>query len=187
MIAKQIEIRSNIKKYFDMAYEGDPIIVPRKANRNVVIISENEYNRLSQADRLMAYGHRMTDPQKTVHGKSEKRQNEDVRSFNFEKLKVISELQENWNGNGAPVFSKELIEKVGQILQALKIQPEIFPTALSTIQLEYDNARKDHLEIEIGEADTAEIFMVSYDGRESFEEIPVNAESINQFVEAFYG
>lgn len=43
-----MELRQNIKKYLDIAYDGEPIIVPRKGNRNVVIISEpmfREYER----------------------------------------------------------------------------------------------------------------------------------------------
>lgn len=34
---------SKIKKYFDMAFDGEPVIVSRKENKNVVIISEAEY------------------------------------------------------------------------------------------------------------------------------------------------
>ena len=50
MIAKQMDIRSNIKKYFDIAFDGEPIHVPRIGNKNVVIISEKEFNRLSQSN-----------------------------------------------------------------------------------------------------------------------------------------
>ena len=39
-IAKQADIRANMKKYFDLAYDGETIIVPRKENRNSVIVSE---------------------------------------------------------------------------------------------------------------------------------------------------
>ena len=42
-IVKQMDIRDNIKKYFDMAHAGEPIIVPRKKDKNVVIISEKDY------------------------------------------------------------------------------------------------------------------------------------------------
>ena len=65
--------------------------------------------------------------------------------------------------------------------------PEIFPTALCTIQLEYDNARRDHLEIEIGESAMTEIFIVYYDGSEAYENIPIRPDSINERVGAFYG
>lgn len=56
MIAtKQMDIRANIKKYFDLAFNGEPIIVSRKENKNVVIISEEEYNELAKAKRNMEY------------------------------------------------------------------------------------------------------------------------------------
>lgn len=48
-VAKQIDIRANIKKYFDMAFNGEPIIVPRKENKNVVIVSEKDYIELEKA------------------------------------------------------------------------------------------------------------------------------------------
>lgn len=53
--AKQMDIRTNIKKYFDMAFDGEPIIVSRKANKNVVIISEAEYNEMAKAKRNAEY------------------------------------------------------------------------------------------------------------------------------------
>ena len=47
MIAtKQMDLRANIKKYFDLAFNGETIIVSRKENKNVVVISEQEYNEL---------------------------------------------------------------------------------------------------------------------------------------------
>ena len=54
-IAKQIDIRANIKKYFDMAFNGEPIIVPRKENKNVVILSEKDYKELEKAKNNAAY------------------------------------------------------------------------------------------------------------------------------------
>ena len=56
MIAtKQMDVRANIKKYFDMAFNGEPVIVSRKENKNVVIISEAEYNELARAKRNEEY------------------------------------------------------------------------------------------------------------------------------------
>ena len=56
MIAtKQMDVRANIKKYFDMAFDGEPVIVSRKGNKNVVIISEAEYNELAKAKRNAEY------------------------------------------------------------------------------------------------------------------------------------
>lgn len=56
MIAvRQMDIRANIKKYFDMAFGGEPVIVSRKENKNVVIISEAEYNEMAKAKRNAEY------------------------------------------------------------------------------------------------------------------------------------
>ena len=54
-VAKQADIRANMKKYFDLAYEGETIIIPRKENRNVVILSETEYKRMDKARRNAEY------------------------------------------------------------------------------------------------------------------------------------
>ena len=54
-VAKQADIRANMKKYFDLAYEGETIIVPRKENRNIVILSEMEYKRMDKARRNAEY------------------------------------------------------------------------------------------------------------------------------------
>ena len=54
-VAKQIDIRANIKKYFDLAFNGEAVIVSRKQNRNVVVISEAEYNELQKAKRNAEY------------------------------------------------------------------------------------------------------------------------------------
>ena len=55
IVARQMEIRANIKRYFDMASDGEEIIVSRKQSRNVVILSEERYNALKQHQRLEAY------------------------------------------------------------------------------------------------------------------------------------
>lgn len=56
MIAtRQMDIRANLKKYFDYAFNGEPVIVSRKENKNVVVISEKEYNDLLKAKRNAEY------------------------------------------------------------------------------------------------------------------------------------
>lgn len=54
-VARQMDVRANIKKYFDLAFGGEPIIVSRKQNKNVVVISESEYNDLQKAKRNAEY------------------------------------------------------------------------------------------------------------------------------------
>ena len=55
LIARQIDVRANIKKYFDIAFNGEQVIIPRKENKNVVIISEKEYKALEKARRNEEY------------------------------------------------------------------------------------------------------------------------------------
>ena len=54
-VAKQMDFRSNLKKYFDIAFSGEPVIIPRKENRNVVILSEKEYKAMEKAKNNEAY------------------------------------------------------------------------------------------------------------------------------------
>lgn len=54
-VAKQIDILENIKKYFDMAFNGEPVAVSRKENKNVVILSEKEYKELQKAKNNAEY------------------------------------------------------------------------------------------------------------------------------------
>ena len=177
IIAKQMEIRSDIKNFFDIAFDGETIIVPRKQSKNVVIISENEYKRLTSYKHLMAYS-QMTNTETSSEKLS-------IKEENMKRLDVIDSLKDNWNGNGAGAFSHELVDKVRILVENLQIQPEIFPTALNTIQLEYENSRRDHLEIEIGETDEADVFIASYTGEELEETIPF--AKVKERVAAFYG
>lgn len=56
MIAtRQMDIRDNIKKYFDLAFDGETVVVSRKQNKNVVVISEKEYNELQKAKKNAEY------------------------------------------------------------------------------------------------------------------------------------
>lgn len=83
MIAtKQMDIRANIKKYFDLAFNGESIIVSRKENKNVVIISENEYNNLQKAKRNAEY-------LEMVDKSAAQLQNGETISFSMEELKAM--------------------------------------------------------------------------------------------------
>lgn len=56
MIAtKPINLRANLKSYLDNAFHGEPVIVSRKNNQNVVIISEREYNEMMKAKQNIEY------------------------------------------------------------------------------------------------------------------------------------
>ena len=57
---------------------------------------------------------------------------------NLKKLETIALLRDNWNLNGAKAFTDSLIKKGRDLILFLEIQPEIFPTACESLQLEYD-------------------------------------------------
>ena len=106
---------------------------------------------------------------------------------NLKKLETIAMLQDNWNANGAKAFSAGLISKVRNIIVFLEIQPEIFPTACESLQLEYDKQDGSHMEIELTENGNAEIFTVDNMGCESAMSIQTDIELINKVVSDFYG
>lgn len=55
MITTNQTISANCEKYFDLAFSGEHIIVSRKGNKNIVIISETEYNNLQKVKRNAEY------------------------------------------------------------------------------------------------------------------------------------
>ena len=94
MIAtKQMDVRANIKKYFDLAFDGEPVIVSRKENRNVVIISEAEYNELVKAKRNEEYLVKLDESFKQFEeGKTISFRMEDLREMESEDWKPTSKV-----------------------------------------------------------------------------------------------
>lgn len=107
--------------------------------------------------------------------------------YNLQKLEQIEKLTENWNGNGAKAFSKNLIARVRELIIFLAMQPEVFPTACDSLQLEYDKADGSHLEIEIPEEGEAEIFSINSNGDEKISNVEVKVSLIDKVVKDFYG
>lgn len=106
---------------------------------------------------------------------------------NLKKLEAIAHLEDNWNANGAKAFTDSLIAKVRNLVMFLEIQPEVFPTACESLQLEYDKADGSHMEIELNESENAEVFLVDDNGCESVISIRASIEAINKVVSDFYG
>lgn len=52
---KSIELRDNLKKYCDEVYKGETLVISRKRNENVVMLSETEYNALVKSRNNEAY------------------------------------------------------------------------------------------------------------------------------------
>lgn len=105
-------------------------------------------------------------------------------SKSFASLSEIASLQDNWNLNGAPAFSEQLILLCHDIVRFLSHQPDIFPTAQGSIQMEWDNAKGDYLEVEIFKNGTLEAAMRKHDG--SWIEDELDVSMIGEYVERFF-
>lgn len=111
----------------------------------------------------------------------------DDKLESLKKLNIISELQDNWNGNGAKALSNKLIDKVKTLIMFLDIQPDIFPTACNSIQIEYDKENDKHMEIELTEDSDVEIFTIDQKGNGIIKKIQFDITKINGMVKNFYG
>lgn len=107
-------------------------------------------------------------------------------SLCYQKLKQISEFEDNWNNEGAAKFSAEFLNTLEEILKSLKYVPDIFPTANESIQFEYEKTSGDYLEFEIFENLEALILLIVGDN-EREEHVPLlSAKEINERVSEFY-
>ena len=101
----------------------------------------------------------------------------------YDTLAEIRALPDNWNGNGAPRFSPRLLDRICGIVETLPRQPDIFPTANDSIQLEYENSRGDYLEFEIFEDGRIKEFLCEAQGSRT--QI-VRQEALGETVRRFY-
>ena len=106
---------------------------------------------------------------------------------NLKKLKEISDLKDNWNDNNAKKFSPELISIFKKILENIVEQPEIFPTANNSIQMEYELIDNSYLEFEIFE-DKIICLEVPQRNYSKYKEqiIPNDIKIINNIVNNFF-
>jgi antitoxin YefM len=54
-IVRAMEVRDNFKGICDMVVGGETVVVPRPHKKNVVLISEDEYNEMNKARRNAEY------------------------------------------------------------------------------------------------------------------------------------
>lgn len=100
---------------------------------------------------------------------------------NLKKLNQIAKLEDNWNENGANKFSKELINKVDNMLHLLKCQPEIFPTANDSIQLEWEN-EDEYYEVNVFE-NKVHIFQIYKDETSEVDFIEADLADLTESIE----
>lgn len=104
-------------------------------------------------------------------------------SKNLERIEEIALLEQNWNDNEAEPFTVKLVNKVRDVVLSLDIQPDVFPTAAESIQIEYeDEVKGKYLEFEIYE-DAIMMLKISAEGTEEKE---VEEKEINAIVRKFY-
>ena len=83
MIAtKPLDLRTNLKKYMDFAFRGEPVVIARPKNENVVMLSEQEYNELAKAKQNAEY------LQRIVHSYEQLAKNQTI-SFSLEELQEM--------------------------------------------------------------------------------------------------
>lgn len=112
---------------------------------------------------------------------------DEEKMCNLKKLDQIAVLKDGWNGNKAKAFEPELISKVRSVITSLQIQPEVFPTACNSIQIEYEKEDGSYLEINLCLADTWEVFEISREGEETYTSITADSDAVKKVVNTFYG
>ena len=81
------------------------------------------------------------------------------------KLEEIAMLNTNWNEHGAESFSPAHIERVSRMIDSLPVAPDVYPTAIGAIQIEYQKKDGSYLEFEIYE-NSVNQYMIDKDGKE---------------------
>ena len=107
-------------------------------------------------------------------------------SENIVKLSRIAKLEKNWNGYGAMPIDVSLINMMTGLLPDLAVQPQLFPTACDTIQLEYEKPDGDYLEFTIGN-NKISAYMMDVHGNEVYEESIDSIVKVNDLIKKFYG
>ncbi len=106
---------------------------------------------------------------------------------NILKLYEIKSLKRNWNGNRAKPISKKIINKTKSLIINLERQPQVFPTANDSIQIEYDGENNSYLELQVTKQNKLSYFKVDKNGEEITGTIPCSSFALNALVEEFYG
>lgn len=86
--------------------------------------------------------------------------------YNLNKVDEMYKFKKNWNLYGANPIPKETLDLTKKVLKELTMQPEVFPTGASTIQLEYEKGN-NYLEIELCE-NSLSLFMLNEKDKDSF-------------------
>ena len=161
-------LENNMPHIYEMPVNENNCVHVSFGNNERIIFSVKTYN--NSKDASIGVGHMYIG--------------EDLRD-NLDRLNMIEQLEDNWNGEGASAFSRELVVKVRNIVLKLNLQPEVFPTARDSIQLEH-YINKKYLEFEVSEQSRCKVFCADEFGNTRTDFIDANAEEINKVVDQFY-
>ena len=101
------------------------------------------------------------------------------------RLTQIALLKNNWDGYGAEPLPRETIYHAQRLIYSLHFQPEIFPTAAGSLQIEYEKDNGDYLELQFTGKGFCEAFRC-INGNEEYFSLPDNSNSLNALIDDFY-
>ena len=104
------------------------------------------------------------------------------RETAIQKIESFGDLKDNWNGYGAPEFSKELLNVARNAIFKLSYFPEIFPISGGAIQFEYEKPTGEYLEFEIYENGSVHAFLKT---KRKTKEFDLNIDGMNKIVRKF--
>ena len=111
----------------------------------------------------------------------------DKKADNFDRLKEISGYAKDWNGYGADPIPSIVIDEARHIISSLNDQPDIFPTADRSLQLEYSLLDDSYLEIDIFEDKIVamQVYGTDYDNAQFWDLSYGDVEQIQLIVSDF--
>ncbi|KAA0548477.1 hypothetical protein FZW96_07855 [Bacillus sp. BGMRC 2118] len=104
---------------------------------------------------------------------------------NLKKISIINNLDANWNYNNASPISKIIVLNSYKLINEIIKQPDLFPTARNSIQIEYEKSNGEYLEFEIF-PDKVNYLYINKDEEEVECDIQFNVEKINKIIMDFY-
>lgn len=108
---------------------------------------------------------------------------------NMQKLEKFRSFEKDWNGDQAETFSLELLARVRNVLNSniLPRQPEIFPLADGSIQMEWEKKNGEYLEITTNTSKTWDVLQLDENENEKGDgKIAADSALIGRLVERFY-
>lgn len=106
--------------------------------------------------------------------------------YNLNLLNKFEKLPHGWNDYGADPFPKEFLKWLKLIVAKLPVQPEIFPTAADSVQMEYSKEDGAYLEFEIYTDRSIKAYEENSAGEVVFAEKFVVEVDLNPIVEHFH-